>query len=115
MQATRAARLLSRPGEAIYNDANGLIEGNHPFQVVWLSDGEREQRLRQVAELARERHVIAPKPIVFEGNAAADPAENSLLSTALQSPPGAARPIDAARAWIGAAVAIKDPTEACDG
>jgi len=33
-----AARLLSRPGEAIYNDANGLFEGNHPFQVVWLPD-----------------------------------------------------------------------------
>src|SRR4030095_13983055 len=31
-----AARLLGRPGEAIYNDANGLLEGNHPFQVVWL-------------------------------------------------------------------------------
>ncbi|MEN6558254.1 MAG: FtsK/SpoIIIE domain-containing protein, partial [Thermoguttaceae bacterium] len=29
-----AARLLSRPGEAIYNDANGLYEGNHPFQIV---------------------------------------------------------------------------------
>ena len=37
-----AARLLSRPGEAIYNDANGLIEGNHPFQVVWLDDSQRE-------------------------------------------------------------------------
>ena len=34
-----AARLLTRPGEAIYNDANGLFEGNHPFQIVWLSDG----------------------------------------------------------------------------
>jgi S-DNA-T family DNA segregation ATPase FtsK/SpoIIIE len=28
-----AARLLSRPGEAIFNDAGGLIEGNQPFQV----------------------------------------------------------------------------------
>ena len=33
-----AARLLTRPGEAIYNDANGMIEGNNLFQVVWLSD-----------------------------------------------------------------------------
>ena len=30
--------LLSRPGEAIYNDQNGLFAGNHPFQVVWLSE-----------------------------------------------------------------------------
>src|SRR6185295_17720 len=37
-----APRLLSRPGEAIYNDASGLIEGNSPFQIVWLSDEERE-------------------------------------------------------------------------
>ena len=29
-----AARLLSRPGEAIYNDANGLAEGNDLFQTV---------------------------------------------------------------------------------
>ncbi len=33
-----AARLLSRPGEAIYNDAGGLVEGNSPFQVAWLPD-----------------------------------------------------------------------------
>jgi DNA segregation ATPase FtsK/SpoIIIE-like protein len=31
-----AARMLSRPGEAIYNDANGLVEGNHLFQAVWM-------------------------------------------------------------------------------
>ena len=41
-----AARLLTRPGEAIYNDANGLYEGNHPFQVVWLPDDERDDYLR---------------------------------------------------------------------
>ena len=41
-----AARLLTRPGEAIYNDANGMIEGNNLFQVVWLSDEKREEYLR---------------------------------------------------------------------
>ena len=46
-----AARLLTRPGEAIYNDANGLFEGNHPFQVVWLPDDERDDYLRRIAEL----------------------------------------------------------------
>jgi hypothetical protein len=107
-----AARLLSRPGEAIYNDANGLVEGNHPFQVVWLSDGEREERLRQVAQLARERHADPPKPIVFEGNAAADPSENRLLAAVLQAPSDTPRPKDGMRAWLGAAVAIKDPTDA---
>ena len=38
-----AARLLSRPGEAIYNDANGLVEGNDIFQIVWLSDEQRDE------------------------------------------------------------------------
>src|SRR5206468_4640479 len=41
-----AARLLSRPGEAIYNDANGLVAGNNPFQVVWLDEDRREDCLR---------------------------------------------------------------------
>ena len=41
-----AARLLTRPGEAIYNDANGRLEGNHLFQVVWLSDDRHEDYLR---------------------------------------------------------------------
>src|SRR6202008_2174250 len=37
-----AARLLTRPGEAIYNDAGGLVEGNSPFQVAWLPDEQRD-------------------------------------------------------------------------
>ena len=32
-ESNSAAKLLSRPGEAIYNDANGSVEGNHFFQV----------------------------------------------------------------------------------
>ena len=37
-----APRLLSRPGEGIYNDMAGMLEGNSPFQVVWLPDQVRE-------------------------------------------------------------------------
>lgn len=108
-----AARLLSRPGEAIYNDANGLLEGNHPFQVVWLSDEQRERYLSSVADLAATRKITTPPPTVFEGNAAADPAENVLLAKALaDAAAGRAIPATAApRAWLGAAVAIKDPTD----
>jgi len=109
-----AARLLSRPGEAIYNDANGLFEGNHPFQVVWLSDALRERYLKQLAERAEQRHVVTPPPTVFEGNAAADPADNPLLCKALEGPATSEPMLAAAttpRAWLGAAVAIKDPTD----
>src|SRR5581483_10906374 len=37
-----APRLLSRPGEGIYNDTAGSVEGNSPFQAVWLSDEIRD-------------------------------------------------------------------------
>src|SRR5207249_903978 len=36
-----AARALVRPGHAIYNDKNGLIECNNSFQVAWLPDATR--------------------------------------------------------------------------
>src|SRR5438874_13586928 len=57
-----AARLLSRPGEAIYNDANGLVEGNNPFQVVWLSDERREEYLRRLQEMAGQRKLRPSAP-----------------------------------------------------
>src|SRR5437660_6271871 len=79
-----AARLLSRPGEAIYNDQNGLVEGNDIFQVVWLAEDERDDYLRRIHDLARQRGYVAPRPtIVFEGNVPADVAKNDLLGDLL--------------------------------
>jgi S-DNA-T family DNA segregation ATPase FtsK/SpoIIIE len=102
-----AARLLSRPGEAIYNDAGGLVEGNSPFQTAWLPDDERTEYLRRVRALAAERNVQRDPPVVFEGNAPASITQNRLLASILESPPG---PTAAPRVWLGEAVAIKDPT-----
>jgi len=104
-----AARLLTRPGEAIYNDANGLYEGNHPFQIVWLPDHQRDEYLEKISELSRQRHYVSPGQIVFEGNVLADLADNPELMALLDAdawPPETT----AARAWLGAAVAIKEPT-----
>lgn len=105
-----AARLLSRPGEAIYNDAGGLLEGNHPFQVAWLADSDREAYLLRLREMAGREIAAAPTPaIVYEGNVPADLASNALLRELLAAddwPPLAGAP----RAWLGEAVAIKDPT-----
>ena len=84
-----AARLLSRPGEAIYNDANGVIEGNNFFQVVWLSDSRRDDYLDAINELdqATPRSSVRPQ-IVFEGQVAAELAENHLLKSLIdQTPP----------------------------
>lgn len=104
-----AARLLTRPGEAIYNDANGLYEGNHPFQVVWLPDTEQHAYLDRVRRLAESRNYSGEPPIVFEGNAAADPRENRQLAAVL-APDFQTEKAAAPTAWLGAAVAIKDPT-----
>jgi DNA segregation ATPase FtsK/SpoIIIE-like protein len=52
-----APRLLSRPGEAIYNDDGGAIAGNSPFQVVWLPDQTRDEWLAKAARLAAKQHV----------------------------------------------------------
>ncbi len=78
-----AARLLTRPGEAIYNDANGMMEGNNLFQVVWLSDERREKYLERIQEMSREQNIIKPPPIVFEGNLPADVSLNPLLNRLL--------------------------------
>ncbi len=108
-----AARLLTRPGEAIYNDANGMVEGNNPFQVVFLNDERRERYLGALRKLADQRTDIAPLPrIVFDGNQAADPAGNPLLTELLASGSVGGRELLAPLAWLGDAIAIKDPTAA---
>lgn len=104
-----APRLLSRPGEGIYNDASGAVEGNTPFQVVWLPDQERDRWLDTVAELAAARGTTVQSPVVFEGNAPADIRENRLLESALLSVPSVSP--SAPKCWFGAPNAIKGPTE----
>jgi hypothetical protein len=104
-----AARLLARPGEAIYNDANGMVEGNHPFQVAWLPDHQRDTYLRAIAALAKERHVERDPQIVFEGNALSDLSRNAQLCELLTAPSWPDQS-SAPLAWLGAAVAIKEPT-----
>ena len=74
-----AARLLNRAGEAIYNDQNGLIEGNNPFQTALLKEGERNSRLVALRNRADETYSNAPTlkerfsgPFVFEGSEPSD-------------------------------------------
>jgi len=104
-----APRLLSRPGEGIYNDSAGAMEGNSPFQVVWLPDQERDEWLDKVREVAEKQATRPASPIVFEGNAPADIRENDLLRDVLDLKP--ARIPTASRAWLGAPNSIKGPTE----
>jgi len=108
-----AARLLTRPGEAIYNDANGMVAGNNPFQVVFLNDERRERYLGALRRLADRRTDIPALPrMVFDGNEAADPAGNALLAELLSAGTVAGNSQTAPLAWLGDAIAIKDPTAA---
>ncbi|HEV2695589.1 MAG TPA: FtsK/SpoIIIE domain-containing protein [Verrucomicrobiae bacterium] len=112
-QDNPAPRLLSRPGEGIYNDAAGAIEGNSPFQTVWLPDTVRDDylaKIRDRADRAADDGKEYPGPIVFEGNAPADVRENLPLRAALQKP--ATQVPTQASVWIGAPNSIKGPTEA---
>jgi DNA segregation ATPase FtsK/SpoIIIE, S-DNA-T family len=107
-----APRMLSRPGEAIYNDANGAPEGNHFFQVVWLSEERREAHLIDLHDRAiAQKPVLSRTPIVFEGDAPADLTRNQLLRTRLETPSWPESP-RSAQAWVGEAISIKDPTAA---
>ena len=63
-----AARLLARPGEAIYNDANGLVQGNNTFQIAWLEDDRRQQAIDTMNQQPPVTIESAHPMIVFEGN-----------------------------------------------
>jgi hypothetical protein len=97
--------------------------------VVWLPDNEREEYLQQIthlAEKAAEKRMSEkgtepfsgaripspfPPPIVFEGNVLADPIDNPGMKELLTAPSWPENG-PAQQAWLGSAVAIKDPTAA---
>jgi len=98
------------PGPASgHNAANGLREGNHLFQIVWLSDQEANDILRQIRQFASRREPRREQ-IVFEGTALR-------LSQECFAPPGLDRHRSSAgkrsvAAWLEKRVAIKEPTTA---
>ncbi len=104
-----AARLLSRPGEAIYNDNLGLLENNSNFQVALLKDEDRTQRLRQINELARNSGKSYPSPIIFEGNQPARIENCALLTQALAANtwPRQTKSVDL---WLGEPLALRPST-----
>ncbi len=101
-----AARLIQRPGEAIYNDASGLVEGNQPFQVALLSRPDHQAFLAQLRD--RDQQSVQPlgPPLIFEGNR---PTRWSvaLAETAISQP---AQPPDTLRGMLGEAIEIGPPT-----
>lgn len=66
-----AASRLSYPGQAIYNNAGGRIEGNQPLQVAWVSAAEQKQWFTAMQDGPVNRDTTTnrlEKPIVFEGH-----------------------------------------------
>ncbi|MCH2135658.1 MAG: hypothetical protein MK101_03635 [Phycisphaerales bacterium] len=103
-----AARLLGRPGEAIYNDAGGRIEGNTPFQIVWLDDARRDGIL---ADALQRDGGTRREQFVFKGHVPASLPDDRLVRDALagQAPPlpdGGLLPLR-----LGEPVAIRESTD----
>ena len=109
-----AARLLSRPGEAIYNDQNGLVEGNSPFQVVWLPDPQRQDYLEQIRQRLPSDEPAPEPAIVFEGNVPADPRDNDELAALISQHAIFSKKVVVEHSdphlWLGSAVRIEPPT-----
>lgn len=101
-----AALRLSRPGQAIYNSQNGLIEGNVEFQVALFSDEDRDSSTRKILEMAQNIGVER-KPIVFEGN---EPARIDqcfpLLRRVEEEPLSRFQGVDT---WLGESVSMRPP------
>ena len=96
-----AARLLGRPGEAIYNDAGGDVAANSPFQIVWLGDEERDTTLVKVREHAGPNFNRPEPMVVFEGSA---PVRIEDAAAMLNATPELGPHI-----WLGEPVAIRGP------
>lgn len=100
-----AARRLSRPGQAIYNSANGMVEGNQEFQVALFDDAARDEFLKQIQALT-QNHGITRRPLVFEGNA---PARLDLCLPLRQRLQNQKSFPKIPEAWIGEPVTMGDP------
>ncbi|MCA9063461.1 MAG: hypothetical protein KDA96_10390, partial [Planctomycetaceae bacterium] len=106
-----AARLLTRPGEAIYNDANGMVEGNHPFQIAWLDEDHREQLIHDMLIRPDASRFASGGMVVFEGNVPPAAELCAPLNAWLRQEADATRRAsDCVPIWIGEPVAIAAPT-----
>jgi hypothetical protein len=69
-----AAARLKNPGQAIYNDAGGRIEGNQPMQIGWLSKSQQTKWLAEIGKgysNADPTTNILGRSVIYDGNRAA--------------------------------------------
>jgi DNA segregation ATPase FtsK/SpoIIIE, S-DNA-T family len=106
-----AAALLSRPGEGIFNDKIGAIEGNSRFQVAAMGDDTEHRALlnEYIEPLSRRLGRDARRPVVFRGD---EPAQLSacqpLLRLLSENSWPARRPYS--DIWLGEPLSLDQPT-----
>jgi thioredoxin-like negative regulator of GroEL len=106
-----AAALLSRPGEGIFNDKIGAIEGNSRFQVAAMGDDTEHRALLKeyIEPLSRRLGREARRPVVFRGD---EPAQLSacqpLLRLLSENSWPARRPY--CDIWLGEPLSLDQPT-----
>ncbi len=98
------ARGLSRPGEAIYNDKAGLIEGNRNFQVALFGGAERKAQLAKLMEHVAASGWQGDPPRIFEGHESASLATCKPILHFNEQPPTANLKV-----WVGEPVSLDDP------
>jgi S-DNA-T family DNA segregation ATPase FtsK/SpoIIIE len=104
-----AARLLSRPGEAIYNALNGRAEGNNFFQVALLKEDKRADYLARISELAGRAHYQPVLPqVIFEGHVPSKLTSNASLWSTITSHRWP-KPKGALDAFLGESTEINPP------
>jgi S-DNA-T family DNA segregation ATPase FtsK/SpoIIIE len=108
-----AARLLSRQGEAIYNDSAGLIEANQIFQIPLFTEENRRECFRKILKLRMKKGHLTTRPIIFEGHQPARLEDCSPLANILE---GLETPLPIGgggiETWLGEPVAIAPPVSA---
>jgi S-DNA-T family DNA segregation ATPase FtsK/SpoIIIE len=103
------ARLLTRPGDAIYNDQAGLKDGNSPFQVCWLNDQDEAAQLSAVSSRAAVEGWKPVRQVIFEGDSPSRLEDEADLAAMADRPWAEA---DArSRAWIGQASSLRGAAE----
>lgn len=60
------AKLLTRPGEGIYNSKNGQTNGNERFQTYWMEDNEDEAILKAISDYAEAQNSDIPTRVFRE-------------------------------------------------
>lgn len=104
------SKLLTRAGEAIYNNRGGRIEGNNIFQAALMDSEARVEHLAAINETAKEVEqatgVPKPAPFVFEGNEPADIEISLPHLLSAENVPAVSGPLEM---WIGNPIAMRPP------